>query len=277
MSGEPGVEATASASDHTTTVSEPAYGTVALLFAGMTVRGVARGTRAYLKAWADKMPHMTLTAGMGLLVGMLWMLSVRGGPVEARATAFDNVQEAALVQETCDAVAEGSMAKTVGGEWGCYDPQTGELKSKIYGDSAPVVPTQESAAPSWGGAPVVAGVRRWAAEIEAAAERHGVDPRLVACMMTIESKGNPEAHSPAGADGLMQVVKDPWHPTYDIARGRREPAYAVDYGVEFLASLIKSTGSIRTAVCQYNGGGNCALYQESRDYMAFVLPCAGVA
>lgn len=252
----------------------PAWGEAAGVFVAVSAIEARRGIRGYIAAWMQSGPHMALTLGLGMVM-ILGLMQCRGTTAPVTASAYDDTQEAALVQETCESVAPGSLAKTVGGEWGCYDRATGALQSAIYADSAPApVATGVPTPVSWG-AGIEPGVMQWAGIIEAAATKHGVSPRLLACMMTIESHGNPKAHSPAGADGLLQIVKDPYHPDYDIERGRAEPAYNVDYGATFLASLIKQNGgNIRTAVCQYNGGGRCEQYAESRKYMAFVLPCS---
>ena len=65
-------------------------------------------------------------------------------------------------------------------------------------------------------------------DIEAAAAKYGVDPRIIRTTMKIESDGNPHARSSAGAEGLMQLmpataralgVKDPSDPAQNIGGG----------------------------------------------------------
>ncbi|WP_298827468.1 transglycosylase SLT domain-containing protein [uncultured Piscinibacter sp.] len=56
--------------------------------------------------------------------------------------------------------------------------------------------------PSW----MPAAVTRWAPLAEEAGERHGVDPVLIGIVILVESGGDPQALSPAGASGLMQVM-----------------------------------------------------------------------
>ncbi len=73
------------------------------------------------------------------------------------------------------------------------------------------------------------------ASILEAAERHEVDPLLVAAIAQAESGFDPEAVSPRGACGLMQVM-----PTTARSLGARDifdPAENLEAGVEYLAYL----------------------------------------
>lgn len=120
--------------------------------------------------------------------------------------------------------------------------------------------TPEAAAPV---APVVGdplaslppAVTRWRTEIAAAASTHGVDARLIGCVMLAESSGRPAAVSSAGALGLMQIVPK-YHPAYDIRRGYDDPGYNVDFGTRFLRELLDATGNnMGLALHRYNGNG----------------------
>jgi soluble lytic murein transglycosylase-like protein len=128
-----------------------------------------------------------------------------------------------------------------------------------------------SAAAGGTGLPVwlPATVTRWTPEITAAATRYGVDPALVAIVTTVESCGLRGAVSPSGALGLMQVVPK-YHPR--ILQGDpQDAAHNLDVGTAFLGELLAATGGdVTRAVCQYNGGGNCAALAESQRYMRWV-------
>ncbi len=72
--------------------------------------------------------------------------------------------------------------------------------------------------------------RPYARLVEQAAERHGVDPRLVHALIEVESSYRPDAVSGAGAMGLMQLmpgtarrygVVDPLDPESNIEAGTR--------------------------------------------------------
>jgi len=49
-------------------------------------------------------------------------------------------------------------------------------------------------------------VTDYAADIDAEAAEHKIDPRYIRSGMTVESGGNPDARSPVGAQGLMQIM-----------------------------------------------------------------------
>ncbi len=99
-------------------------------------------------------------------------------------------------------------------------------------------------------------------EIEAASKKYGVDEALIYGVIKTESNFDPNAKSTVGAIGLMQIMpetfediqtrfeKDETHKFEDLY----DPALNIDYGVEYLSSLLKELPSEEAAVCAYNGG-----------------------
>jgi soluble lytic murein transglycosylase-like protein len=90
------------------------------------------------------------------------------------------------------------------------------------------------------------------------AQRHGLDPRLLASVAWVETGGtwDPTLRGAAGEIGLMQVMPETaaW-----IAQVRGEqipdltdPAHALDYGAWYLARLLE--GATADALAQYNAG-----------------------
>lgn len=74
--------------------------------------------------------------------------------------------------------------------------------------------------------------------IEEIAEREGVDPVLVKCIVKAESDFNPNAVSVAGAMGLMQImqviaehynVSDPFDPEENLSAGTKHFAFLMRY------------------------------------------------
>ena len=89
--------------------------------------------------------------------------------------------------------------------------------------------------------------------ILAASERHGVDPAYIKAKIRTESNFNPNAVSPVGAKGLMQImdatgkdlgITDPF-----------DPDQSIDKGTEYFAGLFKKyDGDTRKASAAYNAG-----------------------
>jgi soluble lytic murein transglycosylase-like protein len=94
-------------------------------------------------------------------------------------------------------------------------------------------------------------IQFWSANLKRWATENGVDVNLAATVMQIESCGNPDARSSAGAMGLFQVM--PFH----FVRG--ENGYDTETnarrGMDYLRrSLERAGGNARLALAGYNGG-----------------------
>ena len=89
--------------------------------------------------------------------------------------------------------------------------------------------------------------------IRAACRRHALDPALVKAVIHAESRFDPQAVSPKGAVGLMQIdpitaralgIKDPFNPKHNI-----------DGGVRYLKELLNTfEGDQKLALAAYNAG-----------------------
>ena len=113
--------------------------------------------------------------------------------------------------------------------------------------------------------------------ITSAADRYGLPRSLVAGVARAESGFNPTAQSPAGAQGVMQLmpatarsmgVTDPF-----------DPSQSIDGGARYLSQLMRRFGGNATlAVAGYNAGPNAVArfggvppYAETRAYVDRVL------
>jgi len=111
--------------------------------------------------------------------------------------------------------------------------------------------------------------------IQGAAEKYGMDPSLIKAIISVESNGNPRAISPAGAQGLMQLMPDT---AAELGvNDSFDPAQNIMGGTKYLSSLLdRYEGNRKLALAAYNWGmGNLeknpsALPKETRNYIVRV-------
>ncbi|MCA2213710.1 transglycosylase SLT domain-containing protein [Jidongwangia harbinensis] len=87
-----------------------------------------------------------------------------------------------------------------------------------------------------------------------AGAKYDVSPKLLAAVAKVESGYNPKAVSPAGAQGLMQLMPG-------TARGLGvknsfDPEQAINGAAKLLASHLKEFKSVPLALAAYNAGGS---------------------
>lgn len=88
-----------------------------------------------------------------------------------------------------------------------------------------------------------------------AAQRHNVDPNLLAAVMNQESGGNPTAVSRAGAAGLMQLMPRTAEGLGLSDAERLDPAKNVDAGARLLRRLLdRYNGDVSLTLAAYNAG-----------------------
>jgi hypothetical protein len=113
--------------------------------------------------------------------------------------------------------------------------------------------------------------------INAACDRHGVDPALVHAIVKVESDFNPYALSRKGAMGLMQLM--PQTAVVMNVGNSFNPDENIDGGVKYLRYLIdRYEGNLPLALAAYNSGetavkkwGTIPPYPETQNYVKRIM------
>lgn len=90
-------------------------------------------------------------------------------------------------------------------------------------------------------------------------ERAGLDPTLILAVIAIESRFNPFAQSPVGAQGLMQVMTRVHNEKYEPFGGSHaafDPVTNLRVGVQVLREYVSRSGSVEAGLRWYVGAAN---------------------
>lgn len=143
----------------------------------------------------------------------------------------------------------------------------------------PAMETVSLAGESEEGAPRLAGLSQpYAEAIARAAERHGLDAKLLHALVIVESAYRPDAVSPAGAGGLTQLMPGT---AADLGvTDRFDIEQNLSGGADYLARQLLRFGDLHLALAAYNSGpgrvarlGRIPDIAETRNYVASVIAC----
>jgi soluble lytic murein transglycosylase-like protein len=111
--------------------------------------------------------------------------------------------------------------------------------------------------------PFDAEILRYSKMVDSACRANGVDGALVHALIRAESSYNPNAVSPAGASGLMQLMPETAK-RYGV-RDIFDPAQNINGGVKHLKELlVLFENDIELAIAAYNAGPNAVIRAGNR-------------
>jgi soluble lytic murein transglycosylase-like protein len=148
-----------------------------------------------------------------------------------------------------------------------------QLQSATSATAGATATASASAAGAAAGASLLPAGTPYGAEITAAASKHGIDPALLAGLVKQESGFDPNAGSPAGAQGLTQLM-----PATAASLGVtnvHDPVEALEGGAKYLRQqLDRFNGDVARALAAYNAGpgaverfGGVPPYAETQEYV----------
>lgn len=112
----------------------------------------------------------------------------------------------------------------------------------------------------------------------AEAARNGLDPELVLSVMRTESSNNPNAVSPKGARGPMQLMPGT---AKELGVNIDDPADNIRGGIRYLKQQFDTFGTPELALAAYNAGpgavrkhGGVPPYAETQDYVRKIMPAS---
>jgi soluble lytic murein transglycosylase-like protein len=86
------------------------------------------------------------------------------------------------------------------------------------------------------------------------AQNKKLDPKLVASIIVVESRGKPTAISEAKAVGLMQIHVPTWRNVVDFTENNPfDPDVNIELGTAILADYLSRYKDLRTALAAYEG------------------------
>jgi soluble lytic murein transglycosylase-like protein len=209
-----------------------------------------------------------------------------GGPGSASAAAARVAELQALIVKVESGDGDSSsfgaqLASASAGQGGTATAAASSLgagaaETAPLGAAAPLDTASPTAATGFGGSTLPASTP-YAAQIEAAASRNGIDPALLAGLIKAESGFDPNAGSSAGAQGLTQLMPETAR-SLGVANPL-DPEQAIEGGARLLSEHLKTFGgNTELALAAYNAGPGAVRqyngippYPETQAYVQKVL------
>ncbi|RDD68652.1 lytic transglycosylase domain-containing protein [Paracoccus versutus] len=127
----------------------------------------------------------------------------------------------------------------------------------------------------------------FASHVAEASLRFGIPPDWIRAVRHVESGGNPQAVSPKGAMGLMQVMPETWaalRARHALGSDPFDPRDNIFAGAAYLREMHDRYGNVAGMLAAYNAGpgrydehlvSGRALPAETRAYVATLAPLLG--
>lgn len=209
-------------------------------------RGVAVVLRD-IGAGALELGHNGLALlGLGVVIALTFVVSRPDLRTQSEAWALDWLQE----RQEARAEQAGDMLPALA-DADAVERATAVQPSKLTKPQAAVA---KWIARRYGVAPEPVG--RLVQEAWAIGEKVGLEPTLILAVVAIESRFNPFAQSPMGAQGLMQVMTDVHVDKYEAFGGTHaafDPVTNLRVGVQVLRECIARAGSLEAGLRWYVG------------------------
>ncbi len=129
-------------------------------------------------------------------------------------------------------------------------------------------------------APVASGQSGLAPVFAQASAAYNLPPSLLPAVASVESGMNPQAVSPAGAEGLMQIMPQT---AQGLGINPFDPVQAIYGAAKLLSEKLAAFGSVPLALAAYNAGdgavekyGGIPPYQQTQSYVQMVMSKMGV-
>lgn len=177
--------------------------------------------------------------------------ATKGGDNTAVKTALDVIkQQDEIIRSDATTPDERDAAKAIRSQYQSV------IDSSVFGEGVPQTSSQGiklDLRPT-----TIQKVNSYAGSIERAAAVTKLPPALIKAVIHPESGGNPNAVSPAGAVGAMQLMpktaKDIGLTVSDGVDDRLDPNKNIAGGSKYLAQMINDTGDLKLGIAAYNAG-----------------------
>ncbi|HEY7629713.1 MAG TPA: lytic transglycosylase domain-containing protein [Thermoleophilaceae bacterium] len=179
-----------------------------------------------------------------------------------------------------DAVARISQLEALIASASAGSPSPTVSSSASFGDQLAQATSTTATAATTTSADAGSGSTPYEDLINAAASKYGIDPAVLKGLIQQESGFNPNAGSPAGAQGLTQLM--PGTASSLGVTDVHDPAQSIDGGAHYLKmQLDRFGGDYSKALAAYNAGpgavqryGGVPPYSETQNYVKNVLAFA---